>query len=129
LNSAQKEIETHRKNQLQKIGVISADISDLDQVRMVVRQVTEKSGVPDLLVNSAGVAHPGYVQDLDVNIFSWMMEVNYFGTVFMTKEVIPAMIQRKSGYILNISSALSAIQPTVPRNLLCMDFLRHFEPR
>ena len=104
LNSAQREVETHRKNPNQKIATISADISDIDQVQMVVHQVTEKSGIPDLLVNSAGVAQPGYVQDLDMNIFSWMMEVNYFGTVFMTKEVLPAMIRRKSGYILNISS-------------------------
>ncbi len=105
LNIAQKEVETHRQSPGQKIATISADISDADQVRMVIHQVTGKSGIPDLLVNSAGVAQPGYVQELDLNIFSWMMEVNYFGTVYMTKEVLPAMIKRGSGYILNISSA------------------------
>ena len=71
---------------------------------MAVIQVSEKSGPPDLLVNSAGVAHPGYFQELDLNIFHWMMEVNYFGTVYMTKEVIPSMLKRGSGYIVNISS-------------------------
>lgn len=104
LDTARKEVESHRQNQSQIIGTVSADVSDLDQVRMAVKQVSEKSGPPDLLVNSAGVTHPGYVQDLDINIFNWMMEVNYFGTVYMTKEVLPAMLKRGSGYILNISS-------------------------
>jgi 3-dehydrosphinganine reductase len=104
LDSARMEVETHRRNQSQKVDTLSADVSDLEQVRVAVKQVSEKSGPPDLLVNSAGVAHPGYVQELDINIFNWMMEVNYFGTVYVTKEVIPAMLKRASGYIVNISS-------------------------
>jgi 3-dehydrosphinganine reductase len=104
LDSARKEVETHRMNQSQKINTAPADVSDWDQVRMVVNQIIKSSGPPDLLVNSAGVAHPGYVQDLDINIFNWMMEVNYFGTVYITKEILPEMLKRGSGYIVNISS-------------------------
>jgi 3-dehydrosphinganine reductase len=104
LDIACKEVETHRKDQSQKIRMISADVSDLDQVRMAVKQVIETSTIPDLLVNSAGVAHPGYVQELEINIFNWMMDVNYFGTVHVTKEILPAMLERGTGYIVNISS-------------------------
>jgi 3-dehydrosphinganine reductase len=104
LASARTEIETHRKHQSQKIGTVSADVSDLDQVRMAINHVIEASGIPNLLVNSAGVAHPGYIQELDINIFDWMMEVNYFGTVYVIKEILPAMLKRGSGYIVNISS-------------------------
>ena len=109
LESARKEVELHRRNQNQIVNVISADVSELDQVYRVVKIVTEKSGAPDLLVNSAGVAHPGYVQDLDINIFSWMMEVNYFGTVYMTKQVLPFLLKNGSGYIINISSIAGII--------------------
>lgn len=104
LDTARKEVETHRKNQNQVIGTVSADVSDWDQVRSAVNIICEKSGQPDLLVNSAGVTHPGYVEKLDINIFNWMMEVNYFGTVYMTKEVLRSMLTQGSGYILNISS-------------------------
>jgi 3-dehydrosphinganine reductase len=104
LEAARAEVETHRKNPSQVIGTLSTDISNLEQVHAAVDRVTEKSGVPDLLVNSAGVTHPGYVEKLDLHIFNWMMEVNYFGTVYMTKELLPTMIQRGSGYILNICS-------------------------
>ena len=104
-----KRLKPTVKDPNQRIGTVSADVSDWDQVRKAVKQVTEKSGPPDLLVNSAGVAHPGYVQDLDLNIFTWMMEVNYFGTVYVTKEVIPAMLKRGSGFIVNISSVAGFI--------------------
>jgi len=104
LESARKEVETHRRNQNQKVEIISADVSDLDQVKRTVKQVTESSGPPYLLVNSAGVTQPGYIQEQDINIFRCMMEVNYYGTLYMCKEVIPALINQRSGYILNISS-------------------------
>jgi 3-dehydrosphinganine reductase len=109
LDSARLEVETYRQSQSQTIGIVSADVSDLDQVQVAVEKVSKKSGTPDLLVNSAGVAHPGYVQDLDINIFNWMMEVNYFGTVYMTKEVIRGMLKKGSGYIVNISSIAGII--------------------
>src|SRR4030042_2360866 len=109
LTTARLEVETHRENQSQKIDTVSADVSNLDQVQLAVEKVSEKSGPPNLLVNSAGVAHPGYVQELDINIFNWMMEVNYFGTVYMTKEVLRVMLTKGSGYIVNISSMAGII--------------------
>jgi 3-dehydrosphinganine reductase len=104
LEQACQELEVHRIQPDQLIASISADVSDWDQVRKAMQTIYAKTGTPDLLVNSAGVTHPGYVQNLDLNIFSWMMEVNYFGTVYVTKELLPEMIKRGSGYIVNISS-------------------------
>jgi 3-dehydrosphinganine reductase len=104
LVSAQKEVEAHRKDQSQVIGIVSVDVSDLHQVSKTISFITEKCGLPDLLVNSAGVTQPGYIEKLDINVFHWMMEVNYFGTVYMIKELLPAMLERGSGYILNICS-------------------------
>ena len=88
---------------------IPTDVSDANQVAKSVKQVIETAGVPDLLVNCAGAAHPGYVQDLDLEIFHWMMDVNYFGAVFVTKAVLPGMIERKSGYIVNIASLAAVV--------------------
>ncbi len=104
LEKAREEVENHRKNPDQHVYTISVDVSQLEEVHKAIQQIMSVSGPPDLLVNSAGVAHPGYVQKLDIHIFDWMMRVNYFGTVYTIKEVLPAMINRGSGYILNISS-------------------------
>ncbi|MGE5124221.1 MAG: SDR family oxidoreductase [Acidobacteriaceae bacterium] len=108
LDSARIEVETHRQNQAQAIRAISADVSDLDQVRLAVRQILDQAVPPDILINSAGVSHPGYIQELDIQVFQWMMAVNYFGTVYMTKEILPAFLEKGSGYIVNVSS-LAAI--------------------
>jgi len=106
LNSA---LESMRYNDSQYCGTISADVSDWDQVSTAVAQIESEIGVPDLVVNSAGVAHPGYFQDLGIEIFHWMMDVNYFGTVYICKAVVPGMVARGSGHIVNISSGAGFI--------------------
>jgi 3-dehydrosphinganine reductase len=87
----------------------SVDVSRPEEVAELVEKVTLQAGVPDIVINSAGVAHPGYVQDLDLDIFHWMMDVNYYGTLHVVKAVLPAMLARGSGYIVNIGSVASRI--------------------
>jgi len=106
LNSALESLKCHED---QHCGSISADVSDWDQVSSAVAQVESESGVPDLVVNSAGVVHPGYFQDLEVEMFHWMMDVNYYGTVHVCKAVVPGMVARGSGCIVNISSGAAFI--------------------
>jgi len=104
LEKASEEIYLSCKDSNQYCNVISADVSDWDQVLDVATRIEEVAGVPDLLINSAGVTHPGHFQDLDIDIFRWMMDVNYFGTVNMSRAILVGMISRGSGYIVNISS-------------------------
>jgi 3-dehydrosphinganine reductase len=88
----------------QKIGSIQLDVTKSKELEAPLTKWIEKQGTPDLLVNSAGVAHPGYFQELATEIFQWMMDVNYFGMVNVTKVIIPYMIARGSGQVVNISS-------------------------
>jgi 3-dehydrosphinganine reductase len=104
LEAALATIEKARQSPKQIFGEVAGDVSDWEQVSSAVDKVTQAAGVPDLLINSAGITHPGYFQDLDMSIFRSMMEVNYFGTVHAIKACLPGMLQRKSGYIVNISS-------------------------
>jgi len=83
---------------------ISTDVSDAGQVAQMAEQVIEQAGVPNLLINNAGVAHPGYVQALDLEIYHWMMDVNYYGAVHVTKAFLPGMLARRSGHVVNIAS-------------------------
>ena len=104
LESALREVESARNSPSQRCGFVSADLSILDEATSVVSKVVQSVGVPDLIINSAGVAHPGYAQELSFDIFRWMMESNYFATVYVTKALLPRMIDRRSGHIINISS-------------------------
>jgi 3-dehydrosphinganine reductase len=104
LETALSEVVSARSDQSQHCGIFSADISDAAQAAAAVEHVSAQAGLPDLLVNAAGITHPGYVQDLSLEIFRAMMDINYFGTVYITKATLPGMLQRGSGHIINISS-------------------------
>ena len=82
----------------------AADVTDLAQVQSAQQHIQREAGVPDLLINCAGGAHPGYVQELPLEVFHEMMDLNYFGTVHMVKAWLPAMLERGSGHIVNVSS-------------------------
>ena len=95
----------------QRHGKIVADVSDWGQVQTAVANVTRDAGVPDLLINCAGSSHPGYVQEIPLDVFHQMMDIDYFGTVNMVKALLPAMLERGSGHIINISSAAGFLAP------------------
>ncbi|MGE5073953.1 MAG: SDR family NAD(P)-dependent oxidoreductase [Anaerolineae bacterium] len=89
----------------QKHGILAANVADWEQVRAAIQQLTTEAGVPDLLINSAGVTEPGYIDEIPIETFREIMEINYLGTVHVTKACLPGMMQRGSGDIVNISSA------------------------
>jgi 3-dehydrosphinganine reductase len=90
-------------------GMVTGDVSDPKQAADAVELVTRAAGSLDLLFNCAGMTQPGYVQDLSLEVFHQMMDINYFGTVYMTKAVLPQMIARGAGHIVNISSVAGFI--------------------
>lgn len=101
---AKREIEAARRADGPKVGTLGLDVTDAARVAEVLGALVADAGVPDILVNSAGVAHPGRFEELDLDIFRWTMDVNYFGTVSVTKALVPGMIARGSGHIVNLSS-------------------------
>jgi len=104
LSKAAQEIEQRRVSPQQVVGTLSADVSNETEITPKLSDFCASSGVPDILVNCAGSAHPGKFEETDPAIFRSMMETNYLGTVYPTKAVVPGMIQRKSGHIVNFSS-------------------------
>jgi 3-dehydrosphinganine reductase len=109
LSAAVTALRTLQPSRAADFHALSTDVSDAHQVAQAIAYIHAQDGVPDVVINSAGVTHPGYVQDLDLDLFRWMMEVNYLGTVYVTKAVLPGMIARRSGHIVNISSLAGVI--------------------
>lgn len=104
LQAACAEIQQVSRGTDRQVDYLSADVVDQKQVEAVLANFVNQAGMPDLLFNCAGVAHPGRFEELDPQIFRWMMDVNYFGTVNVTHALVPAMIRRRAGHIVNISS-------------------------
>lgn len=110
--SRQKERLAEASDQLQQLPgshatqiiTLQADITKRDEISLVLDDYLREYGTPDIVINCAGAAHPGTFTSLDPEIFDWLMNVNYFGTVNVLKSLVPGMKSRKSGIIVNISS-------------------------
>ncbi len=83
---------------------IMADVSDISQTSDMVDIIVEKYGKIDVLVNNAGISVTGLFDSLPAESVKRLFDVNIFGTFNCTKCVIPHMIKRKYGKIINVSS-------------------------
>lgn len=87
-----------------------ADISKSNQVKEVVEKTLESFSSVDILVNNAGVLSQASLVEIKEEDWDKVMQVNLKGTFLCTQAVVPHMIQKRSGKIINISS-VSAIIP------------------
>lgn len=101
---AQDELEKMTVEPSQIIETLACDITDYHRLSSTLEAWTARTDIPDLVINSAGISHPGYFQELEVETFHRLMDVNYFGTLHVLKCLIPEMIERRSGTVVNISS-------------------------
>lgn len=104
LKTARELIKTKTVRLDQKIFRISIDVTNFHAVQKAFKKIEEKIGIPDILINSAGATRPGLFTELELEQFQSLMEINYFGTLYPIKAVLPGMIQRGSGHITVISS-------------------------
>ena len=81
-----------------------ADVAVEAHVTEAIRAAEQTHGPVDVLMTSAGVAEPGYFADLPTATFQRAMAVNYFGTLYALKAVVPAMRQRGRGAVVLVSS-------------------------
>ncbi len=82
----------------------ASDIRDVDSIAATAAEVRNAWGEIDLLINSAGYARHVLFVDHDSADIQEMMLTNYMGTVNWIKQVLPAMRERRSGWIVNVSS-------------------------
>jgi short-subunit dehydrogenase len=75
----------------------ACDVSDDNQVTSAAHFILERFGTIDRLVNAAGIALSGRIENLQIDNFQRSMNVNYLGTVRWVKAVLPAMRTRRSG--------------------------------
>jgi 3-oxoacyl-[acyl-carrier protein] reductase len=84
--------------------VVRADVGRTDDVDRLFGEVEAKLGPVDVLVNSAGIYHYGFVVDLGDEDVDAVLRTNLQGTIFTCRRVLPAMIAREKGHIVNIAS-------------------------
>jgi NADP-dependent 3-hydroxy acid dehydrogenase YdfG len=86
---------------------IPTDVTKQDEVSNMMEKVIGEYGSVDILFNNAGSSFVGRIEEEDfVENAKKMMEVDFFGTVYCTKEVLPIMQKQGSGHIINMSSVV-----------------------
>ena len=87
-----------------KAAFAIADISKIEEVNAAVAKITGELGNIDILINNAGTGTFGKFLELEPEAWENQVRINLFGVYYATRAVLPQMIERKSGDIINISS-------------------------
>lgn len=101
LQKIAEELKAHGVN----VEFVAVDISNMDAVNEAIDQLRERLGKADILINNAGVGSKGDLVDTDPTEWKKPFEVNVFGTYYVTRAVLPDLIEKNKGDIINISSS------------------------
>jgi NAD(P)-dependent dehydrogenase (short-subunit alcohol dehydrogenase family) len=106
IDSTAREIEASTGR---RIVPVAADVRDEAGGQRLVEAAVKAFGKVDVLVNSAGINIRKSISELTLEDFQEMIAINLTGTFRMAKLVVPGMVERRSGRIINISSMLDSV--------------------
>jgi NAD(P)-dependent dehydrogenase (short-subunit alcohol dehydrogenase family) len=86
------------------VRVVALDVTDSDSIASAVRESGDWLGAVDVLVNGAGFAQRGTLEEVTIEQVRAQFETNVFGAIAVTQAVLPRMRSRRMGHIINISS-------------------------
>lgn len=97
--------ETAIQAGIESVSLHELNITDRNSVHDLPSQVLSQLGAIDGLINNAGIIQPFVdVKDLDYAVIEKVMNVNFYGTLYMTKAFLPELLKRPEAHIANVSS-------------------------
>jgi 3-dehydrosphinganine reductase len=109
LDEALAELRVRARDPAQVLTSVALDVGDRDAVERAAPTILAELGGLDLLINNAGITHPAAMLDTPAELFESIMRVNYFGTVHVTRALLPAMIEQGGGQVAIVSSLAGVI--------------------
>lgn len=94
-----------------EVSTYLVDVADARQVEGFARAVVDRHGHADVLINNAGVALFGDVEEVSLADIEWLMAVNFWGMVYGIKHFLPVLKRQQKAYIVNLSSVFGLIAP------------------
>ncbi|OYT10745.1 MAG: short-chain dehydrogenase [Bacteroidetes bacterium 4572_112] len=86
--------------------ILPLDLEKMDNTHNFIAEVLQKFNRIDFLINNGGISQRSLVSETSIDIDRRIMETNFFGTVALTKAVLPIMIKQQSGHICAVSSVV-----------------------
>jgi NAD(P)-dependent dehydrogenase (short-subunit alcohol dehydrogenase family) len=108
LDKSNKIIDLKLKEKL-PLEVLELDVTDDKSVKEAIEKIANEQGTVDVLVNNAGYALVGPLEELSIQEFKEQFETNVFGAIRVTQAVLPIMRKQRHGTIVNISSIAGRI--------------------
>jgi NAD(P)-dependent dehydrogenase (short-subunit alcohol dehydrogenase family) len=102
-NTADELVRLTKTEQL-PVEILGLDVDHDVSVTRAFEAALDRNGRIDVLVNNAGINRPGAIEETPLASSRQIMETNFFGALRCTKAVLPPMIDRRAGCIINISS-------------------------
>lgn len=99
-----KEVAAELESMGVKAAYAAVDVSSMEQVEAAVEALKSKLGSADILLNSAGIATFGKVLEMGPEEWKQIIDTNLMGTYYVTRAVLPQLIEKNGGDIINISS-------------------------
>ena len=90
----------------ENIAVLPFDLSDFENMKPIVQKAIELFGTIDILINNGGISQRSLVIDTDISVDKKLMEVDYLGTVGLSKAILPHFVQKQSGHFVTVSSLM-----------------------
>jgi len=94
-----------------KVSTHVVDVSDREQVNAFADDVVREHGKATLLINNAGVALHGNFEEVSLEDFRWLMDINFWGAVYGAKYFLPLLKREPRAHIVNLSSVFGLIAP------------------
>lgn len=101
---ALKEVATEIESIGVKVAYAAVDVSSLEQVQQGIGTLTNELGPADILINNAGIGKFATLLEMDPEEWKKIIDVNIMGTYYVTRTVLPQLIEKNAGDIINISS-------------------------
>jgi NAD(P)-dependent dehydrogenase (short-subunit alcohol dehydrogenase family) len=99
------------KNKSAAVSTHVVDVADEEGVKSFAEEVSGKHGRVTLLVNNAGVSLHGDFDEISLDDFRWLMDINFWGTVYGVKHFLPILKREQRAHIVNISSVFGLVAP------------------
>ena len=88
------------------IKIVPLDLADFELMHQPVKEAIAAFGKIDILINNAGLSQRSKILDTNLGVYKKLIDINYLGTVALTKALLPHFIQNKNGHYVTVSSLM-----------------------
>ena len=89
-----------------KVVIVPLDLANLEELPLCTEKAISAFGTIDILINNAGISQRSLIIDTHLDVYRKLMDVNYLGTVALSKAILPHFIGQKKGHFVTVSSLM-----------------------